>query len=72
MSGARKPKFRVVRTCPLCGNRISAYEVTFYGHLRNEHENDFEAVAWHLSRAIRKLLNSGPSAAGKRSGGARK
>jgi len=50
----RQPKVRWVRTCPLCGNK---FDEALYPHLLDEHENDFKAVASHLSRALHRALN---------------
>jgi hypothetical protein len=44
-----------IRTCPLCGEKFS--EPSLLAHLRDVHENDFDAVTWHLTRALHRLLN---------------
>ena len=54
--GRKRPKFRVVRTCRLCGNRLAPDEY-IEQHLAEEHENDVSALAYHLARAWRKELN---------------
>ena len=47
-----------VRTCPLCGLKFE--QPSFYGHLCEDHENDPKALAYHLAKMARILLNRKP------------
>jgi len=48
---------REVKTCPLCGEPWRNYATSLLSHLKEEHENDFTALAWHVVYAYTKLLN---------------
>ena len=48
-----KPKFRQPRTCPLCGMKFMG----LFSHMKDEHERDAAALAYHLVREIRRRLN---------------
>jgi hypothetical protein len=47
--------WRIVRTCPLCGEKYS--DRSLQAHLLYSHENDAHALAIHLAEALQKLLN---------------
>jgi len=57
MVAKKKTKFNEVRTCPLCGCPWKHDAVSLFQHLKSTHENDLSALAWHLARALRLLLN---------------
>lgn len=48
-----KPQIRHPRTCPLCGNVFDR----LYSHMKEDHERDADMLAFHLVRALRRLLN---------------
>lgn len=51
----KKKKERQAKHCPLCGERFS--ERNLYAHLLDQHDNDKEALAWHVAKLTYEKLN---------------